>query len=104
MDQDNTVSEEEPIADAEPLPEDEAKTIKDEVLVHLVFSTDLIETIINGVKVKRTVKFEQSGNGIEMGYVAHLSRLAIMLQDVLETKQEAKIGVEEDHPRWVEFC
>ena len=76
---------------------------KDELLVYLMFKTELINVVVNGCMKLNLTEYKGSGNRIEIGYVTHLSRLAKLISKVCAKNEDTKIGLEGEFPDWAEF-
>ena len=76
---------------------------KDELLVHVLFKTEMITVIVNGCMKKHLTEYRNSGNKIEVGYVTHLSRLAKLISKVSAKNDLTQMGLEGEFPDWAEF-
>ncbi len=89
--------------DADKQQSEEHKLDKDELLIHMLFKTELINVIVNACMKQNLTEYSGSGNRIEIGYVPHLSRLAKMISKVCGKNEITKSELESEFPDWAEF-
>lgn len=77
---------------------EEQKQLEDQILVHVLFQTQLVDKITKLVSENAQVKFSKSFK-TEMGYMAFIVELGQMLND-LKTKNEAVRECLEDTDEW----
>ena len=94
--EDNEEDEEEDV-------DDTTQHDRDELLVHILFKTEILNVIMNACSRSHQTTFEKSNNSIEVGFVAHLTRLAKLINQACEANEITKMGVETEFPDWVEF-
>ena len=61
---------------------EEEKAIREALLVHLTQETPLVELIIQLCQQRDKLTYAKTANTTEMGYVAHLTRLAQLLMQI----------------------
>ena len=83
--------------------DEQFKQEKDELLVHILFKTEMINVIVNGCMKKHLTEYSNSRNKIEVGYVTHLSRLAKLVSKVSAKNDLTQMGLEGEFPDWAEF-
>ena len=59
--------------------------------------------IINACSRLNTINFDNTKTQLEMGYVAHLFRLAKLVDQVCSKNEDIKAGIESEFPDWAEF-
>lgn len=84
-----------------PASEDEQQR-SDALLVTLMFSTSLIDVIVELSRQRGLLTFTASSNKIEMGYVAHLSKLGELLLQVSDKNDIIKEQLN-DNSDWVDY-
>ena len=80
----------------------EEQSRRDALLVYILFSTPLTEQIISLCKGRDKLSYNNVTNKTEMGYVAHLTRLAQLLVQIGEKNELIGEQLEED-TEWKAF-
>jgi len=86
----------------------EEETIEDEetrrsaLLVYFLFSTPLTEMIVKLCVKEGKLSYHSTKNQVEMGYVAHLSRLASVITKLVEADEDLREQFSEN-TEWVDF-
>ena len=86
LDEDMKAMKEQEMAKNE-LTQEEEQNRKDALLVYMLFSTSLTEDIITMCRTQDKLSYSNKKNTTEMGYVAHLSQLAQLLQQIGEKNE-----------------
>lgn len=74
------------------------------MLVHALFSTDLLPVITRALQTRRTVHLGSTNCTVEVGYAAHFTRLGRLILAVSEKNEDARSGIEAEFTQWESFC
>ena len=89
-------------SDSNTMSEFEEQSRRDALLVYMLFSTSLTEQIVSLCKDRDKLSYNKATNKTEMGYVAHLTRLAQLLVQIGEKNELIGEQLEED-TEWKSF-